>query len=274
MNINPTIAKKLNEQHSVGATLIIGLQVFKAFGLTEFTTFTTTQDNTAKLTNQGAEVTYGAGVRLGWLGSYMNNKLKLGAEYTSRTYMKPFDDYTDLFAEQGDIDTPGNIGVGLAYDVNDALKLGFDINYIMYEDIASISNPGPDPAQATPFPVDRATNALGRDAGLGFGWENQTVFKLGAIYTINPKLIARAGWNYGKSPIDENKDILFNIVAPATTQHHLTLGGTYMLDADIELSFSYIHAFEYTQGGPTFIGFEGQISMEQDAIGGTFSLKF
>jgi len=272
MNINPTIAYKLDENNSVGATLIIGLQVFKAYGLEQFLQFTSTQDETAQFTNNGTDISYGAGVRLGWLGIF--GDMRFGAEYTSQTYMSKFDDYKDLFAEQGQMNTPGNIGLGASYDVNKKLTVALDINYIMYEDVAAVSNPGPDPRATTAFPVDRATNALGEDEGLGFGWSNQTVFKLGLEYLFDNKLTLRGGWNYGESPINEETSILFNITAPAVVQHHLTMGATYQLDKESEVSISYVHAFESEQFGPTYIGSEGSISMSQNSIGMTYSMNF
>ncbi len=274
MNINPTVALKLDEQNSIGATLIIGFQVFNASGLSQFTQFTTTQDDTAKLTNRGEDYAYGAGVRLGWLGNFMQNKLVLGAAYTSQTYMSRFKKYSDLFAEQGKMNTPGNIGVGASYKINDEITVAMDINYIMYEDVPAVSNPGPDPRSSTAFPVDRATNALGRDQGLGFGWSNQTVFKVGVIYEYNPTWTLRAGWNYGKSPIDENTDILFSMVAPAVTQNHLTMGATWQMDKDMELSFSYVHAFEFEQKGPTYINSEASYKMSQESLGASFGMRF
>jgi len=275
-DINPTIAMKLDNQNSIGATLIIGMQAFKAEGLTQFTQFTTTQDNTANLTNKGTELAYGAGIRLGWLGHYMDDKLRLGAAYTSKTYMTKFKEYSDLFAEQGKMDTPGNIGVGISYDFTDDTTVALDINYIMYEGVAAVSNPGPPPGGGLegPFPVSREENALGKDNGLGFGWSNQTVFKLGLIYQYDPKWTLRGGWNYAKSPIDEKTDILFSMVAPAVVQNHLTLGGTYQLSSDMELSFSYIHAFEFEQYGPTYINYEAGYKMSQDALGASFSMNF
>lgn len=272
MNINPTIAYKIDDTNTVGASLIIGVQVFKSYGLTEFTTFTATGDDTAKFTNEGAEVTYGAGIRLGWLGKYMDKALTLGAEFTSQTYMSKFEDYTDLFAE-GRFNTPGNIGIGAAYQVNDDWLVAMDINYIMYEDVAAVSNIGPN-TSGPPMPVSQEVNALGLDEGLGFGWTNQTVFKLGTEYRYNEKWTLRAGWNYAKSPINENREILFNIVAPATVQHHLTLGATWKFAQDMEASFSYIHAFEYEQFGPTQIGYQGGMKMSQDSLGATFSMNF
>lgn len=273
MDINPTIAYKINKQHSVGATLIIGIQTFQAYGLTEFSKFTEsgTSDN---LTNNGLDYSYGAGIRLGYLGKFMNDKLTLGAEFTSQTYMKKFDKYKELFAEQGSLNTPGNIGLGIAYQATDKLEVAMDINYIMYSGVAAISNAGPNKGPGSPFPVDSATNALGKDEGLGFGWNNQVVFKLGAVFDLNTKWILRGGWNYAKSPIDESKDILFSTVAPAIAQNHLTLGATYNWKENMEWSFSYIHAFKFEQYGPTYINYEGGYTMQQDSIGASFGMKF
>ena len=280
MNINPTIAYKINDKHSVGATLVIGLQVFKSYGLDKFNAFADEAKvlaGTVKLSDQGTDISYGAGIRLGWLGHFMDNKLTVGAEYTSKTYMTEFEDYEDLFAEQGDLDTPGNIGLGIAYDINKDLSIALDVNYIMYEDVASIANATTTIGGAnysTAFPVDRETNYLGADEGLGFNWKNQTAYKIGLVYQYDPKWTLRGGWNYAKSPLDEQTDILFSMVAPAITQHHLTMGATYQWDQDMEFSFSYIHAFEYEQNGPTYINTTGGFTMAMDAIGASLGVKF
>ena len=80
---------------------------------------------------------------------------------------------------------------------------------------------------------------MGADAGLGFGWKNQTIYKLGLAYQLNDQWTVRGGWNYGKSPIpSDNGAILVNIVAPATTQSHMTMGATYNLTPSSEVSFA------------------------------------
>lgn len=272
MNINPTIAYKIDKQHSVGATLIIGLQLFQAYGLAEFSKFTVS-GTSEFLTNNDIDVAYGAGIRLGYLGKFMDDRLTLGAVFTSETYMTKFDKYKELFAEQGSLDTPANIGLGIAYQVTDEVQLAMDINYVMYDGVAAISNAGPT-LGGPAFPVSSEVNGLGRDEGLGFGWSNQLIYKLGAVYQLDPQWVLRAGWNYAKSPINEDTDILFSTVAPAITQNHLTLGGTYTLNKDMELSFSYIHAFRYEQNGPTYINFEGGYEMSQDSFGGSFGMNF
>ena len=104
------------------------------------------------------------------------------------------------------------------------------------------------------------------------------VFKLGAEYQYSEAIILRAGWNFGQSPINEDREIIFNLLAPATTEHHITMGITYMLAPDMELNGSFIHAFKNNQSGPTYISDDGsnlgQLEMEQYSIGGSFSMKY
>jgi len=197
----------------------------------------------------------------------------LGAVYTTKVYMKPFDRYKELFAEHGDIDTPGNAAVGAALKVTPKLTVAMDIVRYYYEDVRSIANLGPN-TDGNLFPVDKAQNGLGEDAGLGFGWHDQTVYKLGFHYEHNSKWIYRAGWNYGKSPINEEREIAFNITAPATTQHHATIGATYKLGKNYELNGSYMHAFTFSQSGPTYIGGTGTIKMMQNAVNVGFGFTF
>ena len=275
MQMNPTVAYKLNRQNTLGASLVMGIAQFRAFGLDNFATFTSTQ---TPLPARGNDWAYGAGVRLGWLGKYFSDKLMLGVMATSRVYMSKFKKYDELFAEQGAMDTPPNFGAGLSYKLTDKLTMAFDVSETLYKSIRSISNPGPNPTGGPqgPWPVDQATNSLGRDQGLGFGWRNQTVYKLGVAYAYDDRWTLRAGWNYGKSPIPANNGaILFNILAPAVTQNHLTLGAGYALDGNKEVNVSYMHAFRYTEYGPTYIvGPRSQIGMAQNAIGVNFGMKF
>lgn len=273
--MNPTLAFKFNESNYFGATLVLSFQQFRAIGLDYFANFTQTGITTTTLTDNGNDWAYGAGLRLGWLGRFMGDKLMLGAVATSKIYMTKFDKYSDLFAEQGDMDTPANFGVGLSYKLTPKLTTALDITYTMYEDVAAIGNAPPTTGPGSIYPVSQAENALGKDNGLGFGWHNQTVYKLGFAYDVSDAVVLRTGWNYGKSPIpSDNGAILFNIVAPATTQNHFTLGATYRSDPKTEWSFMYMYAYGYYQTGPTYIGNTGTIGMRQNSLGLTYGLKF
>ncbi len=274
----PSIAYKMNEQHSFGASLVIAYQQFRAFGFgaMEALGFTNTA---GALTNNGWSRSTGIGLRVNWLGKFMNDKLKIGVNYSPRVNMSEFDEYRGLFAEQGDFDIPENYAVGFLYSVNDKLDIAFDVSRINFGDVKSVGNPGPQ-NQGGFFPCgDVNCGALGNDQGLGFGWDNQTAFKLGGEYRRNAEWTYRAGLNYGKSPIGK-EDVLFNSMAPAVVELHFTAGATWKISSDMEMSFSYVHAKENTVTGATAYSNRSPtednaaITMVQDAFGASFGLKF
>ncbi|MEK7817555.1 MAG: outer membrane protein transport protein [Actinomycetota bacterium] len=273
MQMNPTIAQKISDNHAVGATLVMGLQRFKAFGLGNFTQFTSSQSESSSLTDRGVEYSRGMGVRMGWLGKFPELGLTLGAAATSKIYMTRFQNYSELFAEQGDIDTPANVGAGISFKTTPKLTVAMDITRTYYSKVRSIANPGPNTSGGL-FPDSREANALGKDAGLGFGWRDQIVYKLGANYAYNGKWTFRGGWNYGKSPINEAREIAVNITAPANTQHHATLGFTQKINKEMEWSFAYMHAWAFSQCGPTYIGNTGCIKMSQNSFGAQLAFAF
>ena len=171
----PGVAYKVNKNHSIGATLTLAAQQFRAYGLQSFG-----QDGLGyavgeDLTNRGNDYAYGAGVRLGWLGKFFENRLSIGANYASRTYMTQFDKYQDLFAESGSFDIPEHYAVGLALKLTRKLTLAADYQRIKYGDIKSIANEGPDAADPFNFfPSGCETLAdgsnsclLGRNDGMG-----------------------------------------------------------------------------------------------------------
>lgn len=273
--MSATLAYQIDEHNSVGASLLIGIGRFNAYGLNLFNTFTQDQSTLEGFTNQGKQWSVGGGLRIGWMGDF--GDLNLGASYSSKVYMNEFDDYDELFADGGDLDIPAIAGLGISYNIMPELLLALDVTYTFYEDVKSIANPGPNLADA-PSPLGSDDRKLGLPGGLGFGWENQVVYKLGAAYQLGEKTTLRAGWNYGESPIDEKTQIIFNLLAPASTQNHLTLGATYAIDPTMELNVSYVRAFEYTQSGPTYVSDDGSnlgtLSMNQHSLGGSFSMKF
>jgi long-chain fatty acid transport protein len=276
MQMNPTMAQKITPTQMVGGSLVMEVQRFKAFGLNSFENFTVHGTNvTNNLTNRGVEYSRGMGVRLGWLGKFLENKLNLGLAATSKIYMTRFQNYAELFAENGDIDTPANLGAGISWKTTPKLMVAMDVTRTYYSKVRAIANPGPrETPTGNQYPISRDVNALGLDGGMGFGWKDQTVYKVGFNYEQNKKWTWRAGYNYGKSPIDSSKTIIFHIVVPATTQHHLTLGTTYKINREMETSLAYMHAFANQQSGPTYIGNSGSVKMSQDSLGASLSFAF
>lgn len=275
MEMAPTIAYKINKENSVAASLVFGVARFEAYGLSLFSSFTPS-NTTNNLTDQGKDWSTGAGARIGWLGDF--GDFSLGAQYTSKIFMRKFDLYSELFAEGGRINVPANIGVGASYKARPDLTVAMDVTYTLYEDVKAMGNRGPNLAGDPSGPTQNNTRELGTSDGLGFGWKNQTVIKLGAAYQYSDAVILRAGWNYGKSPINEDREIIFNLLAPASVEHHVTIGATYIVNPEMEINVSYIHAFKNEQAGPTYISDDGsnygRLQMSQDALGGSLSVKY
>ncbi|MDP1527433.1 MAG: outer membrane protein transport protein [Rhodocyclaceae bacterium] len=241
MFIAPTIAWKINQNHSIGVSLNLVFQNFEARGLESFDN---TNNTTAvgSVTNRGTDYSRGLGLKLGWTGK-LTNSLTMGATYQPKTSMTRFDKYKGLFAEQGKFDIPETLGIGFAYQANDKLTVAGDVVQINYGDIKSLANNG------DAFP-SLAGTPMGGNNGSGFGWKDQTVFKIGMTYQYAPDLMLRAGYNYAKAPIG-NTQTFFNILAPATVESHLTLGATWALANKSELTVSYMHAFNNKISGPS-----------------------
>jgi len=259
----PNLSYKINPKHSFGVGLNLVAQSFEAEGLQNFVNFPGFSTDPTKVTNQGADFAYGAGLRLGWMGQ-ITPQVTLGATYQTRTYMSEFDDYAGLFAEQGDFDVPSNFGVGIAFQATPQWLLAADVMQIQYSEVDSIGNKG--------VPI---TSQLGADNGPGFGWDDMTVIKLGVEFMVNPDMTLRAGYNHGDAPIDSSQT-LFNVLAPATVEDHLTLGGTWSISPTMNLTAMYMHAFENEIKGsnsiPSTLGDgEADITMSQDSIGLAFS---
>ena len=286
MQLIPSVAYKVNKTHTFGASLVLAAQYFRAEGLEDFDIlgFTASPGN---LTGEGWSSSFGGGYRLGWLGNFMDEKLKFGVNYSSRVWMDKFERYSNLFAEQGDFDIPENYAVGVAYDFTPAVTVAFDIQRINWSDVRSMGNPGPDASNPSSFfslcenlPTNDSCK-LGGSNGLGFGWVDQTVYKIGANWALNEKWDLRAGWNYGKSPIPE-KEVLFNMLAPATPEHHLTIGAGWAMAENWQLDMNFMYAFINTIKGPTAFGEGGaivtgsnaSIAMKQYSLGATVAYRF
>ena len=204
--MTPSIAYKLNDAHSVGFTFVLAGQYFRAEGLEDFGfagftsggAATTEAEAQQGLTGQGFSHSFGYGFRLGWLGKFLDDDLKLGFNYSAKVHMSKFSRYDKLFAEQGDLDIPAHYGLGVSYVFMPQWTMAFDVMQIEWSSVASIGNKGP--ALYTGDPLNTAVGggagALGRDDGMGFGWEDQTVYKLGFHYQYTTDTAFTMGVNY------------------------------------------------------------------------------
>ena len=212
----PTASYRINEDHAVGVSLIIAWQSLELIN----NLFPNTMNGA------GHESSWGAGAKIGWQGR-INDYITLGATYQSKVVMEKMDDYRDAFAaDDGRLSIPQTAGVGIAINATEQLDILFDVNWINYSD-------------------DSMMTGISTAKG-GFGWDDQTVFKLGFVYEYSNDLILRAGYNYAEHPLptDNIFDGFVSTIVPATVEHHLTLGFTKAINEDFSITGSYMHAFE------------------------------
>ncbi len=227
-----TYSLKLGDNWSAGISAVVAWQSFEAKGLQAFSAMS---QDAAHLTDNGANTSFGFGGKFGIQGEVATG-LHFGATFQTPMFMGEFDDYSGLFAENGDFDIPANWTAGIAYElVPDVFTVAFDVKQIFYSNVKSIANP-----------MNMAA-ALGMDAGSGFGWQDMTLFKFGFEYAANEEWTFRTGFSNGKSPV-LSSDVLFNILAPGVIENHITFGFTKMM-GDSELNVAIVHALSNDVSG-------------------------
>jgi len=280
--IAPAFAKKVNKDNSFGVSLLLAAQQFKAEGLSSFFGFTSSAMGgppayaNNNLTDRGNDTTYGYGLKLGWMGK-VSDTVTLGASYTSKVKMGKFTKYQDLFAGQGAFDLPESFELGIAFKATPKWTIAADYERINYAGVDSVGNPSTNignAVAATGFTV----GSLGCDSCRGFGWSDVNVFKLGAEYQYSPKLILRAGYNHSDNPI-QGRDVTFNMIAPGVVQDHVTMGFTYDVSKNSEITMAYMHAFKNTVSAPSLFNqwlgdnATDKIGMYENSLGIAYSVK-
>jgi long-chain fatty acid transport protein len=173
-----------------------------------------------------------------------SDNLSLGLTYTSaqkvdHKNVADFDqDGTD---DDLALEAPQQIGFGAAYDFfSTGLLIAADIKWLNWSDA---------------------------DGYREFDWNDQWVFALGVQYKASSRLTFRAGYNYGKNPVEEHDNFsglttttvqgktlpstyyyeTFRIIGfPAIVEHHFTAGIGYKFTDAFSLDLGFMYALEET----------------------------
>jgi long-chain fatty acid transport protein len=285
--VAPTLALRITDHQSLGVALNIVYQQFKAYGLQAFALdgyptaqapivgpFSVAPD---KVTDNGPDNSYGFGYRVGYLAEPFVG-FTFGGSYQPKVHMKRFSKYAGLFAGHGVFDVPENYGGGIAYRWQKTLILSVDVQRILYSGVSSVGN--------TLEPFVNGVK-LGADGGPGFGWQDMTIYKVGAAVQLFKPLLLRIGYSYGHQPVPQNQT-LFNILAPGVIERHYTAGASIDLGSGYELNLSYLYAPEKTVYGrnsipngtvldlppKNFGGGEANIRLKEQTVGLSLAVHF
>ncbi len=199
-------------------------------------------------TTQGVAQDFGIGYNVG--AAFSDESLTLGASYKSAidmNYKGQLSNAADQF-NLGDIDgnpmtannvgltdhleQPAEIGVGASYTM-DGHTLAVDYKRIQWSDAKGYKD---------------------------FGWEDQNVYMIGYQYAQDSWAL-RAGYNYAKSPIKEQKaanamlgdydgavlNTLNLLGFPAMVEQHYTVGASYAFDKTTSIDLAYVYVPEATE---------------------------
>ena len=198
---------------------------------------------------EGSSNGFSAGLQPGIIYKPIDN-LHLGLTYISPQKVT-FDNVADFdgngYLDDLDLEAPQQASFGAAYTVP-------SINLLVEADV-------------------RWLNWSNADGYSDFDWDDQWVFAIGGQIEPVQNLFLRAGYNYGKNPVNEHNDwdgsfnpatgqpnsvqniqgkVLpnyyyetFRVIGfPAIVEHHLTLGAGYRFTDNFELNLAWVHGFE------------------------------
>jgi long-chain fatty acid transport protein len=109
-------------------------------------------------------------------------------------------------------DQPAVASAGVAFRAVPALLLALDVQWINWSDVMGKNKPK----------YTNNTQLTGAQP-FNMGWDDQIVYKIGAELAVMPAFKVRAGFDYGKNPLDANR--AFEAIAfPAVAESHITVG--------------------------------------------------
>ena len=255
IDINPTVAFKLNDQHSVAVGVIAqhaeaSLRQYANFGyalaggnaaLPGSTAGNGAADGFADVDGED----WGFGYNLAWMWD-VNDATRIGVNYRSQIehklkgtakWAKPAAGYVPLnaagFKDSEDatveIDTPESLSVHGMYKLNSRVNLFGDVTWTKHSRF--------DKARLV---YGNSKTGQGNTTYLSPAWEDTYKVSLGGSYQYTDALQLRAGVAYDKSPVPDDNHRLATM--PDNDRTWLSLGGKYDLNknASIDFAYSYI----------------------------------
>ena len=198
MRFAPALSYKINDIVSVGAALNVMYATMEFNAASAF----------SQLPHMGAS-SLGYGATIGVLVK-PTDMIQIGLAYETKSFFQDFSFNTSAGEDKIEFDQPEMATIGIGIKPVKDLLIGFDIEWINWSETNG---------QNLPKYTTNSSSAM----PWNLNWNDQFVYKLGVQYTVNPTVVLRAGYNYGKMPLDSNR-AFENIAFPAVSEHHFTAG--------------------------------------------------
>ncbi len=204
MRFAPGVSYKINEMISIGVTLNV------MYATMEFNAGPPAIVPAANFPQQAhlGAAAMGVGATLGVMIKPVT-WMSVGLSYETRSWFQDFVFNTRVGTDRIDFDQPQSATIGFGFTPLEGLVLGFDVQWIHWAETNGKNKPSYVQNRSFALPWN-------------LNWTDQFVYKFGVQYALGP-VDVRAGYNYGKMPLDENR-AFENIAFPAVSEHHITLG--------------------------------------------------
>ena len=197
MRFAPAFSYKINDIVSVGAAINVmyATMEFNAGGPTQYP-------------HMGA-ASFGYGATFGVLIKPVD-MLQIGLAYETKSTFQDFKFNTSLGEDKIEFNQPQSATLGIGFKPIKALSIGFDVQWIRWSETngANLPKYTENSSGAQPWNMD---------------WSDQFVYKVGIQWQVHPMVALRAGYNYGKMPLESTR-AFENIAFPAVSEHHITAG--------------------------------------------------
>ncbi|WP_428311839.1 OmpP1/FadL family transporter [Hydrocarboniphaga sp.] len=269
-SLTTALAYRLTPSQAVGVGLSLGYQTLNVQGL-QFLGATEPasqlSDKPGRTTNMGNDGALTAGFSLGWQGQ-LTPSLAAGAGYRSRSWAQQHKEYAGLLPGGGSLQLPAVYGAGFTYRFGPAWTAGFDWQRIANESEKMFGNRLSALSQGQRF---------GAEDGPGFGFRDQSAYKFGLAWQVDPALLLRAGYIHANEPVRES-DTLLAFLGCVTSSTHYTLGMTYVKSAWEYSGFFAYEPSKRVEGHnsipASFGGGEADVAFEVYSIGVSLGRHF
>ena len=248
LQVTPTVSYKVSDRLSVGFAPIVDIA-----GLS-LNPMQLGQPASKQIHNYGTRYAWGGGFQMGAYYDFKNH-FKTGFMFKSPIWaesLRYHGTYVDAPNEpvngEFNLNLPMTLSAGISYDGFKNTIIALDVRYFDYAH----------------------TNGFRKGIGPtgvveGLDWESVMSVAIGVERTISKKLKVRAGYCWNENPIPSRSAFL-NVSAPLTIEHTISVGGSYAIAKDFEMSFAYSHGFRAKAAGPFHYGpLEGHVTNASEA---------
>ncbi len=225
MKFAPAVSYKVNTNLSIGAAVNID---YATMG------YNAGRSNANAIVPHETNAQYGYGLQLGALYK-INDLIQVGLGYISLQDFGDFRYNTTSGEDKLTFDQPQNLILGFGITPADNIRIAADVKWIEWSATVGKNMPK--------YSANAANNGA-----WNMNWENQIVYALGLEYDATKDVKVRAGFNYGKNPLDKNQ-AFESIAFPAVQESHYTVGVGWGLSQNSALNLGFMYAPTVTQTG-------------------------